>query len=132
MPEWMIQFALAGLGLTALTLAMGTNPTGRKFAPLVGLAGQPFWFAATIPAGQWGMVALCAAYTAVYAWGVWRHWAPKQFGIPGKSREVWPGTWELQRRAWFRRDMAFATALLVAVALVVALIAASSGNGAAT
>jgi len=67
----MTQLLIALFGLTALTLAMGNNDEGRRWAPVIGLIGQPFWFMATIPTEQWGMVALCVAYTLVYVRGCW-------------------------------------------------------------
>jgi hypothetical protein len=70
----MIQIAIAIFGLTAIYFAMGDNPRLRKWAPIIGLAGQPFWFMATIPTQQWGMVALCCAYTAVYIRGIALQW----------------------------------------------------------
>ncbi len=73
----MIQLALAFFGLTSIYMAMGTNPRLRKWAPVLGLAGQPFWFAATVPQGQWGMVALCVAYTLVYTWGIRQQWGAR-------------------------------------------------------
>lgn len=72
----MTQLAIALFGLTALLFAMGNHPGRRKWAPVIGLAGQPFWFVATVPTGQWGMVALCAAYTLVYARAAWMFWRP--------------------------------------------------------
>ena len=73
----MIQLFIAIFGLTSITFAMGNRPLLRKLAPIVGLAGQPFWFMATVPTQQWGMVALCFAYTAVYINGVRVHWWKK-------------------------------------------------------
>ena len=68
----MTQFLLAAFGLTALGMLMFGNERAKKWAPAVGLAGQPFWFASTVPQGQWGMVALCVAYTALYGVGTWQ------------------------------------------------------------
>lgn len=71
----MIQIFLAVFGLSALWMSMGTaNLTARRWAPVVGLCGQPFWLLATGGAEQWGMFALCCAYTAVYARGAWVQW----------------------------------------------------------
>lgn len=70
----MTQLAIALFGLTALLFAMGSHPGRRKWAPVIGLAGQPFWFLATIPTAQWGMVALCCAYTLVYIRGIAMQW----------------------------------------------------------
>ncbi|WP_428414402.1 hypothetical protein [Methylibium sp.] len=67
----MTQFALAFFGLTAMWLAMGRDPRGRRWAPIVGLCGQPFWiwFAYTVEA--WGLMLLAFAYTVVYIRGAW-------------------------------------------------------------
>lgn len=70
----MIQFALAFFGLTAMWLAMGTSLRGRRWAPVIGLAGQPFWLAFAIGAEAWGLLALSLAYSAVYVRGAWLQW----------------------------------------------------------
>ena len=70
----MTQLAIALFGLTALLFAMGRHPGRRKWAPVIGLIGQPFWFMATVPTGQWGMVALVGAYTVVYIYGIINNW----------------------------------------------------------
>lgn len=70
----MIQLALAFFGLTALYMATGKNPVARKWAPLVGLMGQPFWMVFAITASAWGLLALSIAYTAVYIRGAWVQW----------------------------------------------------------
>ena len=67
----MIQFALAFFGLTALWMAMGHNEQARRWAPVVGLAGQPFWLWFALAADAWGLLALSLAYSAVYAHGAW-------------------------------------------------------------
>lgn len=72
----MIQFALAFFGLTALFMATGHNPRARRWAPLVGLAGQPFWIAFSVQASAWGLLALSMAYSAVYVRGAWLQWRP--------------------------------------------------------
>ena len=70
----MIQLALAAFGLTALFMAMGHNARARRWAPLVGLCGQPFWVAFAIEADAWGLLALSTAYSIVYAHGAWVQW----------------------------------------------------------
>lgn len=71
MADSIIQFNVALLGLASIYCAMHTRAAVRRFAPILGLIGQPFWFYVTITAGQWGMVALCAAYTVVYVRTLW-------------------------------------------------------------
>lgn len=70
----MIQLALAFFGLTALYMATGHNTRARRWAPLVGLAGQPFWIIFAVQAGAWGLLALSIAYSAVYVRGAWIQW----------------------------------------------------------
>lgn len=73
----MNQLAMAVFGLTAMAFAMGDNPTLRMLAPLIGLAGQPFWAWFAWKTKAWGLAVLVAAYSSVYAWGVWVQWGAK-------------------------------------------------------
>lgn len=73
----MNQLLIAAFGLTSIYFAMGNNLTRRKYAPIIGLCGQPFWFMAVIPTNQYGMIILCAAYTAVYTHAIWANWGKK-------------------------------------------------------
>lgn len=70
----MIQFALAFFGLTALYMATGHNLCARRWAPLVGLAGQPFWIVFAVQSAAWGLLALSIAYSCVYVRGAWLQW----------------------------------------------------------
>lgn len=70
----MIQLALAIFGLTALFMATGHDPRARRWAPIVGLCGQPAWVIFSIDAGAWGLLALSIAYSAVYVRGIWLQW----------------------------------------------------------
>lgn len=70
----MIQFFLAAFGLTSIYFAMGHNSILRRWAPIIGLAGQPFWFAFAWQSQGWGLMVLVAAYTSVYIRGIWMQW----------------------------------------------------------
>lgn len=70
----MIQLALAFFGLTALYTATGHNARARRWAPLVGPCGQPFWIAFALQSSAWGLLALSLAYSAVYVRGAWVQW----------------------------------------------------------
>jgi len=64
------QYFIALFGLSAVYMSMVSESAwARTWAPVVGLAGQPFWLYATGSHGQWGMFALCCAYTAIYIKG---------------------------------------------------------------
>jgi len=71
MADSIIQFSVALIGFASIYSALHASASVRRFAPILGLVGQPFWFYVTITAGQWGMVALCAAYTVVYVRSLW-------------------------------------------------------------
>lgn len=73
----MIQLAIAVFGLTSICFAMGNRPLLRKWAPVIGLAGQPFWAYFAWSTSAWGLGLLVAAYTAAYAWGIWVQWGAK-------------------------------------------------------
>lgn len=73
----MIQIALALFGLSALYMAMGRNAQLRRWSPIVGLCGQPFWLYFAVNAGAWGMFALSVAYSLVYIRGAWVQFAIK-------------------------------------------------------
>lgn len=70
----LIQLALAAFGLTAMWFAMGKNPTLQKWAPVIGLAGQPAWLLFAVRSEAWGLFALSLAYTAAYVRGAWIQW----------------------------------------------------------
>lgn len=72
----MTQIALAVFGLAALWMATGRNETARRWAPAVGLCGQPFWIAFAVSAEAWGLLVLSLAYTAVYVRAAWVQWGP--------------------------------------------------------
>jgi hypothetical protein len=82
----MLQLVLAAFGLAALWMATGRSDLARRWAPMVGLCGQPAWMAYAVGADAWGLLALSLAYTAVYARGVWVQW---------RRPRRWP------RSAWF-------------------------------
>lgn len=76
------QLAIAFTGVIAIALTQFGSAWGRKVACLFGLAAQPFWLFATISAEQWGMVAICCLYTAVWGWSVWKQWVqPRWFHV---------------------------------------------------
>lgn len=70
----MIQFLLAAFGLTSIYFAMGHNPTLRRWAPVIGLTGQPFWAIFAWQSEGWGLAVLVAAYTLVYIQGIRMQW----------------------------------------------------------
>ena len=50
---------------------MSNNIKARRWAPVVGLCAQPFWFHHAMQTKAWGVLVLSIAYTLVYVWGAW-------------------------------------------------------------
>lgn len=72
--EFFIQFAIAFCGLASVYLSMvSTNPENQRWAPFVGLCGQPFWvYNALQPVNgmpQYGILVLAIAFTLLYIKG---------------------------------------------------------------
>lgn len=75
MADGLVQIGIALFGLTALWWAMGNQPRLRRWAPVVGLVGQVFWFSFAWLAHRQGvdvrgLVVLCVAYSFVYVRGI--------------------------------------------------------------
>lgn len=78
----MTQLLLAVFGLASAYMAVATlSPRARKWAPVVGLCGQPAWgsFAYSLPLDLgWPLYITVAAFTAVYVRGIWVQWFPRK------------------------------------------------------
>lgn len=68
------QLVIALTGVPAVFLSQSKLLERQRWACVVGLLGQPFWFIVTVRAEQWGMVALCVVYTCAWARGFWNYW----------------------------------------------------------
>lgn len=62
----MEQIIIAFTGSTAIWLSQQSNEAWKKYASILGLIGQPFWFYSSYQAEQWGIFILCFFYT--YSW----------------------------------------------------------------
>lgn len=70
----MDQVLLAVLSLAAILFTQEPRLRCQKWAPVLGLLSQPFWFYSAWVSQQWGIFALCFAYTAIWARGFWVQW----------------------------------------------------------
>ncbi len=73
----MNQLCIALFGLTSMYFAMGHNVTMRKYAPIIGLCGQPFWGYFAYQTKGWGLAMLVLAYSLVYINGIRVQWGGK-------------------------------------------------------
>ena len=72
------QIAIAIFGTIAAWLSQSRDNSARRWAPVMGMIGQPFWFYAAWLADQWGILAVSVLYTLAWMRGLWVHWiAPK-------------------------------------------------------
>jgi hypothetical protein len=68
------QIAIALFGVSAVWLSQDSLEERRRYACILGLLGQPFWFYATYTTQQWGMFALCFLYSWAWFKGFQIHW----------------------------------------------------------
>lgn len=73
------QIAIAFTGTVAIFLTQAKSESLRRYACLVGFAGQPFWMYATLSTEQWGMFSLTVLYTIAWAKGIYIHWLSEYF-----------------------------------------------------
>lgn len=73
------QIAIAIFGISAVWLSQEQSAERRKWAPVMGLLGQPFWLQQTASTHQWGMFVLCLVYTLVWARGFYNQWLKGNF-----------------------------------------------------
>lgn len=68
------QVFIALTGAIAIWLAQSVDYERRRWACLVGLAGQPFWIYSSWEAEAWGMFAVTLLYTAAWSRGAYDNW----------------------------------------------------------
>lgn len=65
--NWIPQVGIAIFGVSAVFLVNQRERRVRRWGPICGMIGQPFWIWSSIAAEQWGILALTVLYT--YSWG---------------------------------------------------------------
>lgn len=76
------QVFIAIFGVSAVVMSQMIHPTARRWAPIAGLAGQPFWFWAALQAEQWGILALVFLYTGSWWFGAYNQWVVLRRRVP--------------------------------------------------
>jgi hypothetical protein len=71
------QIGIAVFGVLAVWLSQDEHTARRRWAPVFGLLGQPFWVWMAWSGQQWGVLILCALYTVSWARGL-RMWSEGQ------------------------------------------------------
>lgn len=73
-----VQSLIAILELLAIWLINEKSDERKKFAPIFGLLGQPFWFYSSYEAEQWGAFVLCFFFTGAWIKGIKTYWFDKE------------------------------------------------------
>lgn len=60
------QVVIACTELTAMWLLQSKSVSKRKYSPIFGLLGQPFWFYSSYISHQWGTFLLCFLFTSIW------------------------------------------------------------------
>jgi hypothetical protein len=77
-PDPLIQTSLAILGPTAIWLSQSRTMQFQRWACVVGLISQPFWFWSVWRSGQWGVGVVAVVCALAWLKGLWVHWlAPR-------------------------------------------------------
>lgn len=71
----MTSLLMSACGLMSIYLSqVSMHSRAARWAPLIGLYGQPAWFYYAGSNGDYELFPLCIAYTVIYVRGVYRHW----------------------------------------------------------
>lgn len=77
-PDQFVQTAIALLGPTAIWLSQSRSVRFQRWACIVGLVSQPFWFWSVWSSGQWGVGVVAVVCALAWLKGLWVHWlAPR-------------------------------------------------------
>lgn len=68
------QVIIACTGMVAIYLTQQSNDNLKKYAPILGLVGQPFWYYTTLTNGQYGIFLLTLGYTYLWGMGLYNSW----------------------------------------------------------
>lgn len=63
--------------IVAVALTQSRFEERRRWAPIIGLIGQPFWLYITYDRDTWGPFLSSVFFTCIWLYGVWQHW-PRQ------------------------------------------------------
>ena len=91
--DQLVQTAIAIMGPIAIWLSQSRRLRFQRWACIVGLMSQPFWFWATWDSGQWGVFVVAVVCLLAWLRGLWVHWiAPRPplgvgtLALPPESR----------------------------------------------
>lgn len=69
-----VQLLITFTGVVAVWLSLCKTDRVRRWGPVFGLLGQPFWFTLFLKNDQPLMLGICGLYTFTWARGFWMFW----------------------------------------------------------
>lgn len=69
-----VQLGITVFSGLAAWLTNDRRPLVRKWAPVFGMASQPFWIVSAVESGAWGVLLISAWYTYCWARGIRNNW----------------------------------------------------------
>lgn len=72
--DTLTQILISVFGVSALLLSLTVSRPMRRAGVVLGLLGQPAWYAQLVIHDQWGMLPAFLAYTLVWCFGFWNLW----------------------------------------------------------
>lgn len=90
----MDQAVIAVTGCVAIWLANDRREAWRRWASVVGLAGQPFWFYVAFTGHWWGIQVLTVVYAVSWARGFFNHWMRPPTAARTEGAPSWGATQE--------------------------------------
>jgi hypothetical protein len=72
------QIAIGITGCLAILLLQQESTKVKRWAPVAGLFGQPFWLLHAYETQAWGVFFVCGLYVLIWAQGIFLYWiAPR-------------------------------------------------------
>lgn len=76
--DQIVQAAIAVMAPAAIWLSQSRSQRFQRWACIVGLVSQPFWFWSVWRSGQWGVGVVAVVCALAWLKGLWVHWlAPR-------------------------------------------------------
>lgn len=82
--DQVVQAVIATTGPAAIWLSQARSLQFRRWASVIGMASQPFWYLALKDSPHWGIIVVAVVSAMGWAMGLWVHWiAPRAPGGVG-------------------------------------------------
>lgn len=71
---WVSQAVIILFGVPAVFMSQSPKDSQKRWASILGLAGQPAWFYFAYASKGWGAFAMCILYTLAWGRGFLHYW----------------------------------------------------------